>query len=316
MNLYNFYKNPEELNGYEDRIYHVPVLAFVELLSKSKAKDKDKLEDAVAKSPEWSSKYAQRTNKPFPKGEDAIGKNAMYSFEYARDILDGPFPKGEDAISKHTSAAFYYATNVLKTRWIPGEKAISSNFTLWDKYNAKFIKHKLDPLSAFYELTKNTNSANKEDLEHIISLSPEISYQYALFIKKPFKAGEKAIASMPNFSYLYAKNVLEGPFKEGEYVISSYPLFALKYAKKVLHARFKIAEYLIWSCQNTNENDLEEIYNEYFSYFKVPQKTIEKFEEYAEDGEVGGYEHSTFDVYTKFKYLKQFSYSDISLEEQ
>ena len=99
MNLYNFYSEPKELNGYEDQIYFFPYMAFVALKTDKNRNDRDRLEDTIAKYKQYSYNYALRIiKKPFPKGEDAIAKDAWLSLNYARNVLKGPFPKGEEAI--------------------------------------------------------------------------------------------------------------------------------------------------------------------------------------------------------------------------
>ena len=75
MNLYNFHSNPESLHGHDEAYMHVPVVV-------------------------WD-KYKNNPDE-LKKREDAISKNATYSYLYARDVLKKPFPNGENAISKDT----------------------------------------------------------------------------------------------------------------------------------------------------------------------------------------------------------------------
>ena len=78
---------------YEAIFMHRNMKRFKEILKKH--------EDAIAKSPKYSWRYARAVlNKPWPKGEDAIAKSAYYSGIYAVIMLNKPFPKGEEAISK------------------------------------------------------------------------------------------------------------------------------------------------------------------------------------------------------------------------
>ena len=136
MNLYEFYSNPEELNGYEDRVYHIPELAYKTIFSNQKNKyDIKRLEDAISKKAKYSYEYAKdELGGPFPKGEDAIAKSHWYSFAYARYVLKGPFPKGEDAIAKDDCYAFKYAIDVLKGPFPRGEKIIKYHSEYWDEY--------------------------------------------------------------------------------------------------------------------------------------------------------------------------------------
>ena len=102
MNLYEFHSKPEELNGYEERVYHVPVLALSALFQFSNRKDKDKLEWCISKDAKASFRYTSVTGERFKIGEDAIASDPYYSFYYARNVLKGSFPAGEEAM-KHTS---------------------------------------------------------------------------------------------------------------------------------------------------------------------------------------------------------------------
>jgi hypothetical protein len=101
-------------------------------------------EDAIAKNAEFSYKYAHMilNNERFPKGEDVISKDPAYAYMYAEDIIKGPWPKGEDGIAKEGTASFYYALDLLQARFPKGEKAILEcnrpEFVV--KYTNYFIK--------------------------------------------------------------------------------------------------------------------------------------------------------------------------------
>lgn len=127
MNLYDFYKNPEELNGHKDKLYHVPKLAYEALEDNINREDRDKLENAICKDSKYSLQYALLSNKAFPKGEEAISKDAQKSMQYALEILKSPFPKGEEAIAKNAQYSFEYAKYVLKKAFPKGEAAIAKN---------------------------------------------------------------------------------------------------------------------------------------------------------------------------------------------
>ena len=140
MNLYKFYSNPEELNGYEDRIYYVPRLAFEALEENPNREDKNRLEDGITKNPKYAFIYADSVlHAPFPKGEDAIAKSGYYSYWYAREILKGPFPKGEDVIAKDAERSCRYAVYILKGPFPKGEDVMRQNISVWDKYR-QFLK--------------------------------------------------------------------------------------------------------------------------------------------------------------------------------
>ena len=110
MNLYEFHNKPEELNGYEDRIYFIPEFAYNTLSENPNREDKNRLEDCIAKS-------------------------GTYSCQYAYYVLNKPFPNGEDAIANSTpDTACFYATKVLKGKFPKGEKLISMSRKYWDEY--------------------------------------------------------------------------------------------------------------------------------------------------------------------------------------
>ena len=146
MNLYKFYKNPEELNGYEDRIYYVPQLAYEALINDDHRKDKDALENAVAKSAKYSVDYAwhvnRRFNKAFTEGEDTIAKDPWQSYMYAYRVLRGSFPKGENAIAKDAENSYLYAVEILKGPFLKGEEAMKKEQGVWNEYIRKFPSRK------------------------------------------------------------------------------------------------------------------------------------------------------------------------------
>ncbi|MGZ8924359.1 MAG: hypothetical protein ACXW2E_00615 [Nitrososphaeraceae archaeon] len=83
MNLYNYYNNPEQLQGYQTAIITMPDMAYYHANNVLKG--------------------------PFPEGEKAIATNAEYSYSYAVHVLKGPFPKGEPAITNEPAYSYLYA---------------------------------------------------------------------------------------------------------------------------------------------------------------------------------------------------------------
>ena len=75
MNLYDYHENPDQLKGHHEKHDLVPEFAWEQI---------------------------EKNKKATPKQEDAISKNAEYSYTYSKDVIKGPFPKGEDAISKNS----------------------------------------------------------------------------------------------------------------------------------------------------------------------------------------------------------------------
>ena len=145
MNFYKFYKNPGELNGYENKdiVYYVPALADAALKKKNcDGYDRERLETAISKNIWYSYWYAHNILKgPFPKGENVIAKSNAFAFDYASKVLKGPFPKGEDVIATDAFKSFSYACNVLKGPFPKGEK-IMKDSKYWSLYQEFLSKLK------------------------------------------------------------------------------------------------------------------------------------------------------------------------------
>jgi len=155
MNLYQYYNNPESLYGNENIDTMLP--DFFYKLYKHDPQELKKREAGIAKSPEFSFKYARFILKGrFEEGEDAIATSPRYSYKYARsvlkrnrfemgepaiatdaessldyavEILDGVdggerFEMGEPAIAKDANSALWYVKSVIKDRWEEAEPAI------------------------------------------------------------------------------------------------------------------------------------------------------------------------------------------------
>ena len=146
MNLYKFYKNPEELNGFSQRIYYVPQLAYEILINDGYRGEKNALEKAVSKSAKYSLEYARHVkrlyNRMFTEGEEAIAKDPWQSYLYAYTVLKGPFPKGEDAIAKDAENSYLYAVEILRGPFPKGEEAMKKEQGLWNEYIRKFPSRK------------------------------------------------------------------------------------------------------------------------------------------------------------------------------
>ena len=98
------------------------------------------LENAIAKNAEFSYQHASDIAKRFEKGENAIAKSAQYSYEYARDIVKGRWEKGENSIAKDPNLSCDYATEIIKGRFEKGEEAISKDSNCSINYAALALK--------------------------------------------------------------------------------------------------------------------------------------------------------------------------------
>lgn len=133
MNLYTFYNKPEELDGYDNMLTTVPVLAYTH--SREIQRRFPEGEAAIAKDAHYSVLYAvHRLGSRFPAGEATIATDPSSSVDYARDVLNDRFPEGEAAIATTPQSAFFYARDVIYGRWVPGEAAINTNPYYKDKY--------------------------------------------------------------------------------------------------------------------------------------------------------------------------------------
>ena len=82
--------------------------------------------------------------------------------------------------------------------------------------------------------------------EKYIAKYARYSYIYAKdYLNGAFPAGEAAIAKDAEYACYYAKNVLKGPFPKGEAAIAKDARFAYRYAKEVLKADFYLDGKLI-----------------------------------------------------------------------
>jgi hypothetical protein len=98
--------------------------------------------DHIKDDPKASFDYASSIKDRFPEGEEAIGKDAMLSFKYAKDIIKGRFLEGEPAMAKNPNVAFTYATLVIKEPFKEGEHAIFTDDYYADTYKKKFYEGK------------------------------------------------------------------------------------------------------------------------------------------------------------------------------
>jgi len=132
MNLYNYHNDPESLYGNENIDTIVP--EFFYKLYKHDPQELKKREAGIAKSPEFSFKYARFILKGrFEKGEDAIATSPKFSFKYARNVLKrNRFKKGEPAIATDAEYSLDYAVEILDgvdggERFEMGEPAIAKD---------------------------------------------------------------------------------------------------------------------------------------------------------------------------------------------
>jgi len=174
MDIGDLLKNPDKLKealrraiGNNDKklaetlipIVRNPELTYLYAAKIIKGKIKDEWEDIIAQDDVYSFYYARNIlNGPFPKGEDVIAQDPYSSYYYAKDVLNGPFPKGEDAIATNRDLPYYYAKEILKDRFRKGEKAII-NYGRFLKEYIEFLKEigKLDEFLKDHPEVKEEN---------------------------------------------------------------------------------------------------------------------------------------------------------------
>jgi len=98
------------------------------------------------------------------------------------------------------------------------------------------------PKFAWREL-RDTDFEEDSDLEEVLATDAEYSYMYARdVLDDRFPAGEDAIATDAYNSYLYAQWILGGRFELGEAEIMTDPESAFLYARDVIENRWLEAE--------------------------------------------------------------------------
>ena len=124
MNLYNLHTNPEQLEGYENRL-RIPQFAYE---YGEKYGFTDELVSAVAKDPESAYWYAKNVIKDrWPEAEPVIAKDPKLGYWYARFVIEDRWPEAEPAIATDHNLASMYAKHIIKGRWPEGEAAIAKD---------------------------------------------------------------------------------------------------------------------------------------------------------------------------------------------
>jgi hypothetical protein len=115
------------------------------------------------------------------------------------------------------------------------------------------------PKEAF-EITKASSYVHQDILD-AIKKSPQYTYLYALeVVRGPWKEGEPTLLKNPQFAYQYAYNILGHPWEEAEpYIKDSMP-WAQLYAIYILHDRWPEAEKAIKSRPKMWEEYLTKLY--------------------------------------------------------
>ena len=150
MNLYNFHSNPEELNGYEEKVFIVPSLAY-EFLRKMQRQGKiidrdDEIENTLSKHPRFAYLYARNfLHSRFKEGEPAILTSPEWATEYCLSVIKGPWKEAEKTIARDARASVIYAALVLGTPFPLGEKAIRKEQEYSSVYDTFLDYNRVNP---------------------------------------------------------------------------------------------------------------------------------------------------------------------------
>ena len=269
LDLKNLVDDPKKLQTHDTHIS--PKEAYRRL---KKGETDEYLLRAVAKDAEYSFHYAADVlKKSFPLGEPTIAKDAGYSCLYAVEVLKGPFPLGEPIIATDTEYSLFYAMDALKGPFPLGEPAIKQNARIASRYRhfLRTLKNKKKTVKEAIDLknlvddpkklqTHDTHISPKEAYERLsngetddylirgVAKDAEFSYIYARYVlEKPFPLGEPAIAKNAGYSYYYADYVLKKPFPLGEYAIARSVWSSYYYATNVLKGPFPLGEPAIYN---------------------------------------------------------------------
>lgn len=156
LNIYNWFNNPIELDGYFANIPYLTETEYdISLFLKSN--NLELYMDAIKARANYSFYYAKDIlDGPFKDGEDAIATNAYYSFKYAEEILNGRFEKGEKIIATCPLEAVSYAIDILKERFIEAEQLI-------------FTEGTTIVIESYLDFLQNTLNLSAEHINNIIA---------------------------------------------------------------------------------------------------------------------------------------------------
>ena len=97
MNLYKYYKKPQDLVGGTEQHYYVSSKAYDWL---QEHPDDERALKCLAKDAWDSFYYANELGKPWPPGEPAMAKNVRVAMEYSTELLQGRFLMAEPYLKK------------------------------------------------------------------------------------------------------------------------------------------------------------------------------------------------------------------------
>ncbi len=108
MNLYDYHSSPDILQGYANRMYHVPELALELAINGDQ-----KAINHIKFNPKAAFEYAMHNNDRFPAAEPYILKDLYWAYNYIMafhpDFPNKRWPEAENLFKTDPSYAFNYA---------------------------------------------------------------------------------------------------------------------------------------------------------------------------------------------------------------
>ena len=115
LNLYQYHDKPKTLANYERAKTQVPEVVWESCGTDEQLRA---LEHLWAQNPKLAYVYTLFVRKrAWPEGSEAektMARDGRYAYRYARDVLKAPFPAGEPAIARDAIWAPIYARYVLE----------------------------------------------------------------------------------------------------------------------------------------------------------------------------------------------------------
>ena len=72
---------------------------------------------------------ANKAHKRMPESEHIILQDELYSYFYARDVIQGRWLEAETSILQNAHTAYWYARDVIQGRWLEAEPVIATSNT-------------------------------------------------------------------------------------------------------------------------------------------------------------------------------------------
>jgi len=170
-----------------------------------------------------------------------LDSNPIDLYHYAKKFIKDRWPEAEPFILQDDHTAFKYAVDVVRGRWREAEHIMLKKPS-WASMYAQYCLHHRWPRGESVILQDNKAILNY------------IKYTFKPSeVKNGWPAAEPKILTSPEYTYLYACDVLGKRWPEGEPVLLRSPQWAYYYACDVLGKRWPEAEPIIFSVSHFRE---------------------------------------------------------------